>query len=604
MKTKKRPPAKVPAAMASNAHAGMQRTHFTVDRVEVQIETAFLPGKRFTTSEPGDSTQVATTHAFQPFRELSMMAVPFGTRPVTEAVPVAGSGKAGHVRAALSDARAREGGDDGSQTQGRRDAGNTKDAGYGTRTMEQGPVANLFGEEVAGHVTLSDVPLDEDAPKPVVVVEWVAEAGQRMWILRASAEMPAGTQSLEAAAPFLDSLAGLSLSSGTLDEPTTLPADSEEEEPPEAAARAAAVATLIPDVLPSPPWWNDDVCDLGNYRAGSGNRASRPLGTEFLGMVTCGPRPSFEHSPDVRANFLPGDHGALEWECVEISLRFLYMAYGIPTYSANGSGIVQNYSTNFDGVKLEKIPNGSFPPAPVPGDVLSYGPVTTIGHTSVCIESNVDANGNGNIVVMEQNFSPDGRRVHPVNHWEVSAPITLTRFLHKPLPAGVQDDGTTLTFPGGQSVTRGFRTLWLKPHLGHFVCGAVLTGEQTENHEEGDLTVQYFENIRMEWKPGIQPRFGAVGRMYVEKAEVPPGTQPQGDTLSFNVPGITSQVGGKFRRLFERFGLGVCGFPLTGEAQEAGTNLTVQYFENVKMERGANGPARFGPVGRQFLELE
>lgn len=31
--------------------------------------------------------------------------------------------------------------------------------------------------------------------------------------------------------------------------------------------------------------------------------------------------------------------------------------------------------------------------------------------------------------------------------------------------------------------------------------------------KEGDLTVQYFENTRMEWKPGIQARFGAAGRI-------------------------------------------------------------------------------------------
>ena len=52
-------------------------------------------------------------------------------------------------------------------------------------------------------------------------------------------------------------------------------------------------------------------------------------------------------------------------------------------------------------------------------------------------------------------------------------------------------------------------------HGGIGMLGYPLTDEQ----QEGDLTVQYFENVRLEWKatPGY-PRQGAVGRMYLQAA--------------------------------------------------------------------------------------
>jgi hypothetical protein len=283
-------------------------------------------------------------------------------------------------------------------------------------------------------------------------------------------------------------------------------------------------------------------------------------------------------------------------------MRFMQLAYGITAYPGNGSQVVPHFakfSKMKDRDKMETIPNGHFHPAPVAGDILSYGSQSTDGHTSVCIDSNVDNEGNGTITVMEQNSSPTGKRVLNVRRWFVEAGIPVTSFLHFKGTPKVQPpfDPTPVLFPEtGQFVGGGFKEIWFRPENGIFLCGYPLTGEQAE----GNLTVQYFENVKMEFRPGIQPRFGPVGKAFVElpNSNLGPSTEPTGPGIRTFANGHS--VGREFLLLFNKYGQGVCGEPVTGEITEG--DLTVQYFANVRMERGQSLPARFGSVGRQFLQ--
>jgi hypothetical protein len=180
--------------------------------------------------------------------------------------------------------------------------------------------------------------------------------------------------------------------------------------------------------ISAPAWWNGQNCDAGT------DSASHPLGAEWNGLVACGPRPAHDGFNDVTAHFFAGSYGVYEWECVELSLRWLYLAYGVPPYAANGGTIWSNYSPSMGG-GLQQIANGSGV-APVPGDVVSWpgfnnGP----GHTAVVTDATVDGSGNGSIKVMEENGTIDGWDTYPVTNWVVGGGAYLPNaagWLHKP----------------------------------------------------------------------------------------------------------------------------------------------------------------------------
>jgi surface antigen len=133
-----------------------------------------------------------------------------------------------------------------------------------------------------------------------------------------------------------------------------------------------------------------------------------------------------------------------EFQCVELVLRFMYQAYGVAPYMANGNGIVSNYS----GTSLVKIANHTTGKAPQPGDILSYCPGCTYGHTSVVISSIVDSSGNGSIDVMEQNWTANGQTNLKVSNWTVIGdagwiyawlhPVYLNVILPTPTPTPTQ----------------------------------------------------------------------------------------------------------------------------------------------------------------------
>lgn len=171
-----------------------------------------------------------------------------------------------------------------------------------------------------------------------------------------------------------------------------------------------------PDVG-TPGWWNGD-CDSGGY--GGAHR----LGAVWHGLVACGPRRLGDGGYDRTVHFFPGAWGEYEWECVELSMRWLYLAYGVHPYSANGDQVVNNYSGAAGG-GLVKIANGTHGVAPQPGDVLAFPRV----HTAVVTASSVDGAGNGTVTVIEQNASANGWDTYAVHGWSVAG---VSGWLHKP----------------------------------------------------------------------------------------------------------------------------------------------------------------------------
>jgi len=362
-------------------------TAFTLDGVLVSVQAAALPSTDFTVSEPGSASQVATAVSFQPFREFSVTAIPFGTVPPTEALPIAESGGKAAYENALRTVRLQQGG-----------------------AVQAGPTVSLFGQQITALQTVLDLNIDGPVPKPVVINEWVVEAGDRLWIIRWSQE-----QSPAVLPPQMENSPGdLVLTSSNLNHLSTIT------EQPVMNSAFELNQNILAAALPTPTWWQDD-CDKTNYyqatkdkTTGIGINTYR-LGAVYRGAPACGPRPYYDKGPDVLVRFYSGAWGEYEWECVEFAMRFLYLAYGIAPYSANGSKVVWNYS----GSLLKKITNGTAGLAPHPDDVMSYGATSTYGHTSVVSASNVNASGNGSITIIEENAAASGSTALTVTNWSV-----------------------------------------------------------------------------------------------------------------------------------------------------------------------------------------
>lgn len=198
--------------------------------------------------------------------------------------------------------------------------------------------------------------------------------------------------------------------------------------PASAAPRSRTIASIssVTSTLAIPSWWHGKQCDSGTYPG------SHPLGADFFGLVACGPGPT-QGGSDHLVDFFPGSWGEFEWECVELSMRWMYLAWGVNPYPANGDTVARNYAQyktqfNPNGPDLVYVANGKQGEPPQPGDVLSYSEV----HTAVVASTSIDSSGNGSLTVIEDNggTGSDGWSTIPVTRWMVG--WTVTGWLHNP----------------------------------------------------------------------------------------------------------------------------------------------------------------------------
>jgi hypothetical protein len=176
----------------------------------------------------------------------------------------------------------------------------------------------------------------------------------------------------------------------------------------------------------TPSWWSG-VCDDSHYFAGTGLHAYK-LGAVWNGLAACGPRP-LHGGKDLVVYFPRAKWGINEWECVELSMRYMYLAWGVFPYPANGDNIAVHYAKykaqyNPHGPNLLDVKNGTVGGAPIVGDVLSFTNGFPNGHTAVVTASNVDSGGNGTLKVIQENASRDGWGSLSVSNWVVSGGVT------------------------------------------------------------------------------------------------------------------------------------------------------------------------------------
>jgi hypothetical protein len=149
-----------------------------------------------------------------------------------------------------------------------------------------------------------------------------------------------------------------------------------------------------------PAWWSGKTCDTNNY-PGSYQLSSSSV---FDGVIACGPGPD-QGGTDTAVQFTGYSFTNYEWECVELSERFLDLVYGQGPYSApGGDDIVSNYP----GSKLTQV-NNNGSSLPSAGDVFSESGTqqNPYGHTGVITAVNV-TNGSGTVTTMDQNNYNDG----------------------------------------------------------------------------------------------------------------------------------------------------------------------------------------------------
>jgi hypothetical protein len=171
---------------------------FRLDNVRLSVTSPFLPGpQRFQASEEGDISQIASCFVDEPLMEaFTITAAPynvpknglvFAVAPATEAVPTPHAGGAAEYLAAL------------------------RAAHIDAKTLPNPPDALLFTQLMPGNALLTDLKLsaDPDIATPGVVVEWVGDAGERLWIVRIVKQLDKGEDDLATAASFVASLTGI-----------------------------------------------------------------------------------------------------------------------------------------------------------------------------------------------------------------------------------------------------------------------------------------------------------------------------------------------------------------------------------------------------------
>jgi len=156
-----------------------------------------------------------------------------------------------------------------------------------------GPNAKLFGQQVTGLTSLIDLSNETGITGPVIVTEWVVEAGNRLWIVRSSQEV---TNENDASSEQREKSANndyqIDLTGMNLDVPSASLVAQERHSP---GFDGLGSQSTNGD-LPFPSWWNGD-CDTNHYRAVA-KRDAYPAGPIAPVAPVAPFDPSFPATPD------------------------------------------------------------------------------------------------------------------------------------------------------------------------------------------------------------------------------------------------------------------------------------------------------------------
>ena len=180
--------------------------------------------------------------------------------------------------------------------------------------------------------------------------------------------------------------------------------------------------------------------------------------------------------------------------------------------------------------------------------------------------------------------------------------------------APINNPATRYFAETGHNLSGAFKTYW-EQHGGLFILGLPITEEFTAPSSDGKMyKQQYFERARAEYHPenappndvqlGLLGNWVTGGRSFQRLSPIPSG---QGVAYF----GETGQSLRLFKDWWSRQGgLGVFGYPISGELQEKnaadGKTYTVQYFERNRLEHHPEQPnpdnsVMLGLLGVEYL---
>jgi hypothetical protein len=176
--------------------------------------------------------------------------------------------------------------------------------------------------------------------------------------------------------------------------------------------------------VPQPSWWKGVNCSYLDA-SGKPHANGNALGS-FLGLVSCGPGSTGRYT-----QFSSTPVSVQEWQCVELTDRWLWQEFGLPQQVANGNRVAPVY-WSYIKAKAPKTPltyeTPTTPGASVtPGDVMSYDDglyghtavVTKVTATSYTILSENWSHGNGSQLtpLAVKNGVPQGFSGYHVVGW-------------------------------------------------------------------------------------------------------------------------------------------------------------------------------------------
>lgn len=167
--------------------------------------------------------------------------------------------------------------------------------------------------------------------------------------------------------------------------------------------------------------------------------------------MACGPGP-YQGGTDHEVNFGVGT-SQFDWECVELSMRYMYLVYGItPWYLPDGDA--SNIVTSYSGSVLTKVSNNGTS-LPSPGDIIAESASTADpdGHTAVVTAVNVNSSGDGTVTIMEQNVSGDDGGYNTINVVGYSLGSDVSGWLHNPVSTPQAKVGPGIIYIGTDQLT-------------------------------------------------------------------------------------------------------------------------------------------------------